>query len=89
MTGISDSATDYFVVCHGDSTTQVRAIADHVMEKTSAELKEKPWQKEGFENLEWVLIDYINVVVHVFNFRKRQFYQLEDLWSDAVLTKYE
>ena len=86
---IDDSVTDIFVICQADSNTQVKAIADFVTDNVKAITDESPWHKEGYENLEWVLLDYVNIVVHVFHYKTREFYQLEDLWSDAKLTRYE
>jgi ribosome-associated protein len=74
---------DYFVICHGDSRTQVAALADSV-EETVIKLKgEKPVFKEGHANAEWVLLDYINVVVHIFQKEQREFYGIERFWADA------
>jgi len=86
---IEHSITNYFVICHGTSRTQVEAIADAVIEKTTRNLKSKPWHKEGFENAEWILLDYVDVVVHIFKEDRRNFYQLEKLWADAIVTKHE
>ena len=80
------SMADYFVVCSGDSEPQVRAIADAVMEGMS-ELGEKPWHSEGLQNLQWVLLDYVDVVVHVFHKDARTFYGLDKLWGDAKMQK--
>ncbi len=80
------SMADYFVVCSGDSEPQVRAIADAVLEGMS-KLGEKPWHSEGFQNLQWVLLDYVDVVVHVFHKDARAFYGLEKLWGDAKMQK--
>ena len=77
---------DYFVVCTGESETQVRAIADAVMEGMSKQ-GEKPWHWEGLQNLQWVLLDYVDVVVHVFHKDARTFYGLEKLWGDAAMQK--
>ncbi len=77
---------DYFVVCTGESETQVRAIADAVMEGMS-KVGEKPWHSEGLQNLQWVLLDYVDVVVHVFHKEARAFYGLEKLWGDAKIQK--
>jgi ribosome-associated protein len=89
LTDIPNSICDYFVICHGDSNTQVEAIADSVEDETIKSLKEKPWHREGMENAEWVLLDYISVVVHVFYKQTREFYGLENLWADAKTIKYE
>ena len=74
---------DYFVICDGGSNTQVNAIASSITKNVSKELKSKPWGVEGTENAEWILIDYIDVIVHVFQKTKREFYDLENLWGDA------
>lgn len=78
-----------FVVCSGSSSTQVEAIADSVLEEVWKTSKEKPWHKEGFENKEWILIDFVDTVVHIFQPEIREFYGLEDLWADARVTVYE
>jgi ribosome-associated protein len=80
---------DFFVVCHGTSDRQVEAIADSVEEFARKKTKEKPWHVEGKERAEWVLLDYINVVAHVFTEEKRNFYAIEDLWGDAEITQFE
>ncbi len=85
LRNISDTITDYFIICDADNTTQVKAIADHVMEETMKKAGEKPWHKEGFNELEWVLLDYVNVVVHVFHKPARKYYQLEELWNDGAV----
>lgn len=85
LRNIPDTITDYFIICDADNSTQVKAIADHVMEETRKRLSEKPWHKEGFNELEWVLLDYVNTVVHVFHKSARKFYQLEELWNDGVV----
>lgn len=85
---IHSAVTDYFVICHAQSKTQVSAIADRILD----DLRDngvKPYHYEGFENAEWILIDYIDVVVHVFLEPKRDFFQLESLWADAERTSYE
>ena len=89
LTQIEDAVADYFLICHAESTTQVKAIADHVDEKVREVTGEKPWHREGLNNLEWVLLDYVDVVVHIFHRDKRQHYNLEDLWSDAVFTWHD
>ena len=76
-----------FIICQADSTTQVRAIANHVIDQIGEELGEVPYSKEGLAQCEWVLVDYIDVVVHIFIRDKRQFYQLEDLWHDAAIER--
>ncbi len=74
---------DYFVVCHGDSRTQVSAIADSVEETVNRIKGENPAFKEGHANAEWILLDYINVVVHIFQKEQREFYGIERFWADA------
>ncbi len=80
---IEEAAADFFIICTAESTTQVKAIADHVNKKVKDNSGEYPWHCEGMQNLEWVLIDYVDTVVHVFLRDKRTLYNLEDLWSDA------
>lgn len=86
---INQSVADYFVICSGNSTTQVDAITDSVEEVVYKETNETPWRKEGKENKEWILLDYVNVVVHIFRNDRRRFYGLEDLWGDAAVTEVE
>jgi len=74
--------TDFFVICHGESTTQVRAICDHIQEKLEDEGL-KVWHREGYDNASWILLDYVDVVIHVFLPETREFYSLERLWGDA------
>ena len=83
FTEMENSVCKYFVVCDCQSNTQVNAIINSVTKKVSKELKDKPWGIEGTENAEWVLLDYVDVVVHVFQKEKREFYDLEGLWGDA------
>ena len=83
LTGIGSSVCNYFIICEADSTTQVNAIADSVEETVKKELGENPYHAEGYENAEWILIDYVDVVVHIFQPDIRSFYNLEALWADA------
>lgn len=83
---IKGAVTDFFVICSGDSNTQVEGIAESVRRSTSKILQEKPWHVEGKGNSEWVLLDYVNVVAHVFYRDVRDYYDLEDLWADAKRT---
>ena len=78
-----------FVVCNADSTTQVAAIADGIEEAVQHKLKEKVWRIEGTQNAVWIAMDYIDVVVHIFQTQMRDFYRLEELWADAPMKKYE
>lgn len=77
-----------FVICNADSTTQVEAIARGIEEKTLADLNEKVWRIEGMTNSVWVVMDYGNVLVHIFQTELRHFYKLEELWADAPATHY-
>ena len=83
---IENSICDFFIVCSGESSTQVDGISKSIKRYTSEEILEKPWKIEGEKNSEWILLDYCNVVVHVFHKEKRKFYDLEDLWADAKRT---
>ena len=78
------SITDYFVICTGDSDTQIKAIADEIDKKLRDE-NIKVWHIEGYESLNWVLLDYVDVVVHIFKKETREFYNLEKLWGDAPI----
>jgi len=89
LTKIENAVCKYFVICHGDSNTQVDALADSVMETVMETIGEKVWRKEGKSNATWVLLDYADIVVHIFQKSYRDFYKLEDLWADANMIKYE
>ncbi|MCL4170219.1 UNVERIFIED_CONTAM: hypothetical protein GTU68_064307 [Idotea baltica] len=84
---IENTVCDYFVVCSGTSNTQVNAISGSVQKVVSKELRDKPWHVEGENNAEWVLMDYVNVVVHIFQKHVRDFYDIESLWGDAKITE--
>ena len=84
---VKSAVTDFFVICSGNSDTQVDAITDSVEEEVHKRLGQNPWHKEGKENREWILLDYVDVVVHVFKKDRRQFFALEDLWGDAEVIK--
>jgi ribosome-associated protein len=86
LRGIENSVCSYFIVCSGNSNTQVNALAGSVQKKVSKALKEKPFHVEGTETAEWVLLDYINVVVHIFQRTVREYYDIESLWGDAKVT---
>jgi ribosome-associated protein len=81
---IPEAVADFFVICEAGSSTQVKAIADYVDEKVRENTGEQPYKTEGLSGLNWVLVDYINVVVHIFQPESRQFYKLEEMWSDAA-----
>jgi ribosome-associated protein len=89
LNDIPESVTKYFVICHGTSRTQVDAIYDNVIEEVKKNFNISPFHKEGYENSEWILIDYFDIVVHIFSSDKRNFYKLEELWADAKLKEYE
>jgi len=87
LTDIHNRVCDYFIICQADSNTQVNAIAGSVEEMVKKETGERPYRKEGFENAEWILVDYVTVVVHIFQTEVRNFYNLESLWADAEVTQ--
>ncbi|MDC7995839.1 ribosome silencing factor [Altibacter sp. HG106] len=86
---IENTVCDYFIICNGTSNTQVNAIVNSIQKIVSKSLKEKPWHVEGSDNAEWVLIDYVHVVVHVFQRHIREFYDIEGLWGDAKVVTIE
>ncbi len=86
---LTEAPTDFFIICTGDSNTQVKAIADNVYLRLKKEGYSLPSHFEGLENSLWVLLDYFTTVVHVFYKETREFYQLEDLWGDAIFTEYD
>jgi ribosome-associated protein len=85
---IPEAISDYFIICEATSTTQIKAIADFVEETVKKQTGELPYHHEGYETMHWILIDYINIVVHVMQPDARKFYKLEEMWSDAVLQEY-
>lgn len=84
---VENAVCDYFIICSGNSNTQVNAISGSVQKVVSKELKDKPWHIEGQGNSEWILMDYVNVVVHVFQKHVRDYYDIESLWGDAKITE--
>lgn len=86
---IENTVCDYFIVCSGTSNTQVDAIQSSVRKVVSKAMQDKPWHIEGLENSEWVLMDYVDVVVHVFQKHIRAYYDIESLWGDAKITSIE
>ena len=89
LSGIENSVADTFVICSGNSNTQVSAIAGNIEKKVRNDIRERPWHVEGTENAMWVLVDYVSVVVHVFQKQIRDYYDIEELWGDAKITKIE
>jgi ribosome-associated protein len=86
---IENTVTSYFIICNGTSNTQVNAIVNSVQRKVSKELQENAWNVEGTSTAEWVLLDYVDVVIHVFQKHIRDYYDLEGLWGDAKTTNIE
>ena len=87
LRGVDGAVTDYFVVCEANSSTQIGGIKDSIEEVVRKAIGEKPWHVEGTSNLEWVLLDYVNVVAHIFDREKRAHFDLEGLWADAKVTE--
>ena len=86
---IENTVCDYFIICNGTSNTHVNAIVGSIQKTVSKSIKDKPWHVEGSENSEWILMDYVNVVVHVFQKHVREYYDIEGLWGDAKVTVIE
>jgi ribosome-associated protein len=86
---IPEAVADFFIICEAGSGTQVKAIADFIEKKVKDQTGELPYKEEGITALQWVLIDYINIVVHIFMPENRKFYQLEEMWSDAKKINHE
>lgn len=89
LRNIHSSVSDYFVICHADSSTQVNALAKSVEDEVYKALHQEPWRKEGLEYGEWILLDFVDVVVHIFKTDKRKHYGIEELWGDAELEYYQ
>ena len=86
---IDDAPTDFFIVCEGDSSTQVKAIADNIQRRLKTELGISPNHTEGMEGAKWILVDYFQILIHVFYPETRAFYDIEELWSDAPSTEHK
>jgi len=86
---LNSSVSDYFIICSANSSTQVKAIADSVEEEIYKNTQTDPWRKEGQETADWIILDYFDIVVHIFKTEKREFYGIEDLWGDAQTTSYK
>ena len=89
LSKIENSVAETFIICSGNSNTQVSAIAGNIEKKVRNDLQDRPWHVEGTENAMWVLLDYVSVVVHVFQRSIREYYEIEELWGDAQITKIE
>ncbi len=86
---VKNAVADYFIICSGNSDTQIDSIADSVDFEVFKESGQNPWKREGKDHREWIIIDYVDVVAHVFNKEKRAFYGLEELWGDAKIVRIE
>jgi ribosome-associated protein len=86
---IPEAVADFFVICEATSTTQVKAIADYIEVMVKENCGENPYHHEGHGAMQWIIVDYINVVVHIFQPETRKFYKLEDMWSDAVVEEFK
>ena len=89
FTNVSNTVARFFVICHGNSNVHVDSLADGVIHNVKESTGARPWHKEGFENAEWILLDYADVVVHIFQENSRHFYKLEDLWADMAITRLD
>ena len=86
---VNEAVADFFIICEASSQPQVRAIAEFVEQEMKQKCDEFPYRHEGLKNLQWVLIDYVNVVVHIMLSETRKFYKLEEMWSDAIAAEHE
>lgn len=89
LRNLDDASTDYFIICEGDSHVQVKAISDNIYKRLKQEGSTVASHMEGQQQAQWILLDYFTTVVHVFYRETREFYELEDLWGDAVVTEYQ
>ena len=89
LSGIENAVAETFIICSANSNTQVSAISGNVEKKVRNELKDRPWHVEGNDNSIWVLMDYVSVVVHIFQKEARSYYEIEELWGDANITVIE
>ncbi len=89
LSGIENAVAETFIICSANSNTQVSAISGNVEKKVRNELKDRPWHVEGNDNSIWVLMDYVSVVVHIFQKEARSYYEIEELWGDAKITVIE
>lgn len=86
---INESVTDFFVVCEGNSAPQVKAISDNIREKVELLCEESPYKYEGAQSANWILVDYVNIVVHIMLPETRKFYKLEEMWSDGGMIEHK
>lgn len=89
LRGLDVTPTDFFFICEGESTTQVKSIANNIRKRVKDETGMLPTHQEGVQEGVWALVDYFNVIIHIFHPEKRAFYDLENLWSDAAFTEYD
>lgn len=89
LTQVDESPADFFIICEGDSTTQVNAIASNIHKKINEISGMKPFHTEGNREGKWILVDYFETIIHVFHPEAREYYDLEDLWSDGNFTEYQ
>ena len=87
LTEVENAVCENFIICTGTSNTHVNALAGSVEKEVRSSLGEKPWKSEGFGNAEWIILDYVNTVVHIFQEESRNFYNLDGLWADAKITE--
>jgi ribosome-associated protein len=88
LRNLSERPADFFIICEGESRTKVKAIADKIESKLAKDLQLRPNHVEGKSNATWVLVDYFDTIIHIFHPESREFYQLEELWSDAKRTEF-
>ena len=86
---INEAVADFFIICEAGNQPQIKAIADNIEEQVRIHCEEDPYHHEGYQSLQWVLVDYVNVVVHVMLKENRKFYKLEEMWSDAVSEQHD
>ncbi|MCO5237290.1 MAG: ribosome silencing factor [Chitinophagaceae bacterium] len=86
---IPEAIADFFIVCEASSSVQIKAIAEEVEEEVKKKTGETPYRREGYQALQWVLVDYVNIVVHIFQPETRRFYKLEEMWNDAGSVRHE
>ena len=89
FTKIQNTISDFFIICHGTSRPHVEAITDGIIMNVKKKTGQIPWHREGFENAEWILIDYSDIIVHIFQETPRKFYNLEQLWADAEIRRID
>ena len=89
LKSLDESPADYFVICEGESHTQVKGISDNIYKRLRDEMGLRPFKTEGEQHANWILVDYFDIVIHIFYKETRGYYDLEDLWSDAKITEYE